>query len=200
MGKHKNGHTYLRPDKDFFPTPSWVTEALAEHIDLRGTTVWECAAGDGRMAEALKACGAARVFCSDIMERGGYPLDRVLVFISDEAGFDVDYIITNPAWGEGNKLAELFIEFGLRRLKRGTLALLLPVDFDSAKTRYHLFAGEPRFMGKVSLLRRPVWFVEPGKKPIPKDNMAWFLWSAIPVAPPTIRYAPRPSNRRHENV
>ena len=48
MGKHENG--YVRVDKDFYPTPAWVVEALAEHVDLRGRTVWEPACGDGRLS------------------------------------------------------------------------------------------------------------------------------------------------------
>jgi hypothetical protein len=56
VGKHETG--FARIERDFYPTPSWVVEALVEHIDLAGLRIWECAAGDGRMAEALKAAGA----------------------------------------------------------------------------------------------------------------------------------------------
>src|SRR2546430_1643295 len=56
MGKHERG--YARVDKDLYPTPSWVVDALAEHIDLIDRVVWECATGAGQMAEALKAVGA----------------------------------------------------------------------------------------------------------------------------------------------
>ena len=63
MGKHENG--YARVARDFYPTPSWVVDALAEHVELRGRRIWEPAAGDGRMARTLALHGA-RVFSSDI--------------------------------------------------------------------------------------------------------------------------------------
>src|SRR5215469_11417907 len=68
MGKHETG--YARVERDLYPTPHWVVSALAEHIDLRGLTVWEPACGDGRMAEALRLQGCARVYTSDIVDRG----------------------------------------------------------------------------------------------------------------------------------
>ena len=69
MGKHEAG--YARVERDFYPTRErWVTEALLAHLDLAGLTVWEPATGEGDMAEVLKTSGAARVYCSDIMDRG----------------------------------------------------------------------------------------------------------------------------------
>jgi hypothetical protein len=37
MGKHETG--YARQDRDFYPTPAWPIEALAEQVDLRGNLV-----------------------------------------------------------------------------------------------------------------------------------------------------------------
>jgi hypothetical protein len=56
MGKHEPG--YVRQDRDFYPTPAWPIEALAEQVDLRGKRILECACGDGRMARALEAACA----------------------------------------------------------------------------------------------------------------------------------------------
>jgi hypothetical protein len=58
MGKHETG--YARVEPDLYPTPPWVVAALAEHVDLRGLTVWEPACGDGRMVEVLRQQGCAR--------------------------------------------------------------------------------------------------------------------------------------------
>ena len=44
-------------------------------------TVWEPACGDGRMVEALRAAGCARVYTSDIVDHGGGQ-DDVLDFLS----------------------------------------------------------------------------------------------------------------------
>jgi hypothetical protein len=159
MGKHERG--FERVDKDLYPTPAWVVAALAEYLDLDGKVIWECATGTGKMAEALKAAGAA-VYCSDIVHRD-YPLNGVFDFTTEENPPTlppiVDLIVTNPAYGQGNRLAIKFIDAGLRRIaNRGTLALLLPVDFDSAKTRSHLFRDDQYFTGKLVLTRRIVWF------------------------------------------
>ena len=69
MGKHETG--YARVERDLYPTPAWVIAALAEHLELRGLTVWEPACGDGRMVEALRAAGSAHVYGSDVIDRRG---------------------------------------------------------------------------------------------------------------------------------
>src|SRR5215471_19936339 len=68
MGKHETG--YARVERDLYPTPAWVIDALAEHVALHGLTVWECACGDGRMAEALRSAGCAGVYATDIVASG----------------------------------------------------------------------------------------------------------------------------------
>jgi hypothetical protein len=46
MAKHEAG--YARVERDFYPTPPWVvSDALAEHVDLRGLIVWEVEHRDG---------------------------------------------------------------------------------------------------------------------------------------------------------
>src|SRR5262249_14043429 len=178
MGKHESG--YARVKEDCYPTPAWVvTDALAEHVDLRGLDAWEFACGDGRMAAALRQAGCARVHTSDIVDRGNGQ-DEVLDFLSvqEPKRSRFDLLVTNPPFGQGGKLATAFIEVGLRRIRQrgGLLALLLPVDFDSAKTRARYF-GAPDFVAKIVLLRRIVWFQRnDGILEAPKENHAWYLW------------------------
>ena len=193
MGKHETG--YARVERDLYPTPSWVIAALAEHVDLRGLTVWEPACGDGRMVEALRAVGCARVYATDIVDRGGQ--DEVLDFLSVQIPklADFNLIATNPPFGQGGRLATAFIEAGLRRLPMGgALALLLPCDFDSAKTRARHFGDRLHFVGKIVLTRRVVWFQRSdGIREAPKENSAWFLWQRSPLRfrrSPVILYAP----------
>jgi predicted RNA methylase len=193
MGKHEVG--YERIDKDLYPTPSWVIDALAEHVDLAGKVIWEPATGTGSMAEALKAAGTRRVYRSDVVERD-YPLDEVLYFLSGRIPTkisDFDLIVTNSPYGPRNTLAEKFIEIGLRHINShgGALALLLPTDFDSAKSRHRLFRDCSAFVARISLTRRIVWFEGPNAAP--KENHAWHVWSR-PVLrvrqPPIVLYAP----------
>jgi hypothetical protein len=195
MGKHENG--YERVERDHYPTPAWVIDALAEHVDVGGKTIWECAAGGGHMVEALKAAGAAKVWATDVASYG-YPLDEILDFVTGPPpNLRFDMIITNPPWGAGGKLAVKFIESGLLRIARGgALALLLSADFDSATLRPRLFRDCNHFLGKVVLTRRIVWLKRAdGKREQPKENAAWYLW-AKPVLrtrlTPVVLYAPAP--------
>ncbi len=186
MGKHEAG--YLRIDKDFYPTPAWPVWALAGHIRLAGKFVWEPAAGAGHMAETLKAIGAS-VYCTDIEYRG-YDLSAVADFLTVKPPADIHGIITNPPWS----LARQFIERGLIHIADGKLlALLLPADFESAKTRQHLFGGCPYFAAKIVLTRRIMWFEAPaGERKSPKENSAWYVWLGEPRSrPPIILYAPK---------
>jgi hypothetical protein len=196
MGKHETG--YARVERDLYPTPPWVTAALAEHIDLRGLTVWEPACGDGHMVAALRAAGCTHLYASDIVDRGAEQ-DEVLDFLSahmPKLQRPPDLICTNPPFGQSGRLAVAFIEAGLSRIRQhwGLLALLFPCDFDSAKTRARYFGDSPDFVGKVVLTKRIVWFARSdGIREAPKENSAWFLWARSPLRvrrPPIILYAP----------
>ncbi len=190
MGKHG---TYPRVDGDHCPTPDWVVAALAEHVDLAGKVIWEPTAGDGCMAEALKAAGAS-VFCSDNVDRG-YPLGAALNFTSAlKAPIYFDGIVTNPAYGHGGRIAERFIAAGLRHTAGGGfLALLLAADFDSAKTRPRFCRDCPLFAAKIVLTRRITWFSYPDPdRERPKENHSWCVWRHSTLwSTPLILYAPR---------
>jgi len=180
MGKHETGYT--RIPRDLYPTPAWVIAALAEHIDFQNLTVWECACGDGRMSEALKLAGCSRVYSTDIFDYGYAGQDEIFDFLSGEPKLPglPDGIVTNPPFGKRGKLAEAFIEAGLRRIASygGFLALLLPHEFDCAKSRRRFFGDCPDLVGKITLRKRVKWFEHPGKpKRSPKENSAWFLWA-----------------------
>jgi len=204
MGKHETG--YARVERDLYPTPSWVIAALAEHLDLCGLTVWEPACGDGRMFEPLVRAGCKCVFATDIVDHGSSQ-DDVLDFLSGETPppllAPIDLICTNPPFGQGGSLALAFIEVALRHITKppprvisnhACLALLLPADFDSAKTRARYFGDCPNFIAKIVLRRRIVWFARSdGVREAPKENHGWFLWQRSPLRvrrPPVILYAP----------
>jgi hypothetical protein len=178
MGKHEVG--YARAERDLYPTiQSFVVDALAHRLDLRGARIWEPASGNGDMARDLRRHGAV-VHATDNVDRGASQ-DEILDFLSDrEPRFtDLTYIITNPPGGSRNATAVKFVERGLAYVaRRGvTLALLLPSDFDSGRTRRHLFADCPHFAAAIVLTRRIVWFERrDGKRPAPKENHRWFVW------------------------
>jgi hypothetical protein len=194
MGKHE--HSYKRISRDLYETPLWPTKkALLEHIDVRGLRILEPACGTGHMSDVLKDAGAI-VYSIDVEDYGYAGLDTLVDFTSyNPTAFHFDGLISNPPLGSRGKLAEAFIAKGLSLLGgAGFMAYLLPADFDSAKTRRHLFGDCPRFAGKIVLRKRIKWvgFDGPGSRS-PKENHGWFVWGAIgPFAPgaPIIRYAP----------
>jgi hypothetical protein len=188
-----------------YPSPPWVIDALCEVIDLKGKTIWEPACGTGKMAEAIKLRGAI-VHATDIhlYARAVQKFDlRRLDFLNGGTPpRRYDGIVTNPPYGERGKLAEAFIETGLRRIAEhgGFLALLLPADFDHAKSRARFFL-DPRYCGLIKLTKRVKWF--PNGKHGPKDNHCWHIWSQTLIGDrqsPRVWYAPRVDLRSQPTV
>lgn len=204
---------YERKARDAYMTPHWVTEALIADLEARGIlpvakrdagypnkgyplAIWEPAAGTGQMADALARAGY-EVFCSDIQPEPGIGIahdftKRELPLLMPEIGA----IITNPPYKI--KAAEAFVANALDIMcgRSGVVAMLLPVDWDSAKTRSKFFNECPAWRHKIVLLDRIHWFdpepVKKGekKKAGPSANHAWYVWSwAPPYNQPTIGYA-----------
>ena len=58
-----------RDDIDLWPTPPCLTAALVEHVlPRRPGLIWECAAGDGHLVDALRRDGRV-VIASDIVRQ-----------------------------------------------------------------------------------------------------------------------------------
>lgn len=202
MSQRQSG--YERKALDFYATPAWVTESMLGFIQTRPGSIWEPAAGNGQMVRILT--------------------ERFLVLATDVAG-GVDFlaaktlpdpsirgICTNPPYKDG----AAFCEQALRLTKPfgGFVAMLLRVDFDSGRTRAHLFADCPAWSRKIVLTQRIKWFDGPvpcrpcgasGKvdgqkcRPCkgagqvehsPSENHAWFLWDWSHAGPAVISYAP----------
>jgi hypothetical protein len=56
---------YARQERDFYPTPAWVMEALLRRVPLPNG-IWESCCGDGAMAQVLESHGH-RVVGTDLM-------------------------------------------------------------------------------------------------------------------------------------
>lgn len=179
--------TYERKERDSYPTPPWVTKALVPHLRQPLQDVWEPACGSGAMVDALHEAGGFCVTASDIHETRQ---DFLQMGIPKSWGESIGAIITNPPY----TLAQEFCEHALRLMEPvgGQVAMLLRVDFDSAKTRSHLFRDCPAWSKKVVLTKRIVWFVEDDGKPksSPSENHALYIWDWKHEGPPTLAYAP----------
>jgi hypothetical protein len=155
---------YARRANEDYPTPPWVTAVIARHLLPRAVHIWEPAAGHGALAQALTDDWRFRVSATgdDFFGHSSLP---------DPC---VDAIVTNPPYGADgrNLIACAFIRHALKFDVR-TVAMLLRIDFDSAKTRVDIFRDCPTFAGKIVLLDRVKWFDGPSA---PSDNHAWFIW------------------------
>ena len=164
---------YDRVADDRYETPEHITATIIPYLSRRALRIWEPAhAPADKLGNALRAAGfRVRSTAGDFLRCQALP--------------DDDALVTNPPYGKQGKIAEAFIRHALE-LKLPHVAMLLPVDFDSALTRMPLFADCPSFAGKIVLLRRIKWF--PGDSG-PSTNHAWFLWDRAHRVVPLIRYA-----------
>jgi hypothetical protein len=141
LGQRFSG--YDRKDRDAYQTPSWVTATIVPHLRALGvTTVWDPACGDGLIVKAFRDHGFDAVG-TDIAAGNDF-LNGCI------APTTYDALVTNPPYGSGGRIAQQFIDQALEftRPKKGAVAMLLKVDFDSGKTRRHLFAACRAFVGR----------------------------------------------------
>jgi hypothetical protein len=181
MSQRKSGYQRQPDDQS-----RWAALALLPYLPRKHCAyVWDPAAtgrGSSQIADALVAAGCEAVATrDDFLATTRLPHDRINV------------IVCNPPWGVGGRLACQFIAHAIALVPH--VAMLLRIDFDSAKTRTHLFRDHQDFAGKVILLDRIVWFEREGA-PGPSENHCWFLWDRRHRGrSPTIRYATNPERK-----
>jgi hypothetical protein len=171
----QRGSGYERKSLDQYETPAWVTLALIPHLPVLGGTVWEPAAGSGKMVTVLRQAGF------DVL---GTDIAAGTDFLRSSPRDGVSAIITNPPYAAARE----FIEHALRFDSVRITAVLLRTDYDHAATRAHLFAGCPAFAKKIVLTKRIRWIE--GSTGSPSFNHAWFLWDGAHRGPPKLAYEP----------
>jgi hypothetical protein len=167
---------YTRQADDVYETPGWVTRTIVPYLlQQHCDEIWDPANGpESKIARVLREDGFRTIVTNDNFLEKTLPHDAV------------DAIVTNPPYGAGGRLACRFIEHALELAP--VVAMLLRVDFDSGRTRTHLFRDCLTFAHKIVLLDRIVWFEREGA-PGPSDNHAWYVWNRRHNGPPTIGYA-----------
>ena len=151
---------------DFFPTPAWATRALIDSERFEGE-IWECACGDGSMAQVLKDAGL-EVFASDLYPRG-YGQTGIDFLASERR---TDNIVTNPPFN----CAEGFVAQGLK-LARRKFALLLRLAFlEGANRADTIFLKQPP--ARVWVFSERITFYMKGaeKSGGGTTAYAWFVW------------------------
>lgn len=171
---------YERKDRDLYETPEWVTQALIPFLPDGGLKIWEPACGSGNIVRVLADNGYS-VHATDAVDGED--------FFKLENDYDCGGIVTNPPYSDSARFIRHAID--VMMFRGGFVAMLLPVDYDSAKSRRSLFAECPIFSTKVTLLKRIVWFERmDGKKAQPSENHAWFIWQWGHSGPPVLGWAP----------
>lgn len=91
---------------DYFPTPPWAVRALAHYVmpevgfvGKRFGVAWEPACGEGHIAEVL-AEYADDILASDVFDYGYGQVQDFLSYNGDAEKTGVDWIITNPPFGD----------------------------------------------------------------------------------------------------
>jgi hypothetical protein len=175
MSQRSSG--YAREPLDRYETPAWVTDALVPHINKLVHRIWEPASGSGAMADALREAGF-HVHATDIESGTDFLAAAKLPEL-------IQAVVTNPPYGQACESIEHALD--LTKPVSGAVAMLLRIDYDSARTRRHLFAEHDTFAKKLVLTRRIRWFAE--SMGSPSFNHAWFIWDWQHAGPPTVAYA-----------
>jgi hypothetical protein len=164
---------YERQDRDFYPTPAWVTAALLRRIRLPNG-IWEPCCGDGAMARVLEAHGH-RVVGTDLVDRGHGEAGRD--FLAEPRLPDgVTAIVTNPPYGR--RLFE-FVDHALEltRPVGGMVAMLVNLQWPAGAENSRRLCI-PAFDAWVILRNRIAWFPGDDGRPAtqPQENHGWLVW------------------------
>ena len=154
------GDKNKRRKLDFYPTPPDATHVLMQFLNLDPCKVWECACGNGAMAEVIKEYNHS-VISTDISatEYGVSGVD----FLNEYRTCDA--IITNPPFNISH-------EFILHATKQaGIVAMLLKSQYWHAKKRIKLFTtNQPSYVLPLT------WRPDFGGGGAPTMDVLWTVW------------------------
>jgi len=129
-----------RQKEDFYATSPQALKIFLEKLKednlILNKKIWECACGQGHLSKFLENEGY-KVLSTDLIDRdfGQGGID----FLNNNRDWNGD-ILTNPPF----KLAEKFVEQGIKKLKIGNkLFLFLKIQFLEGQKRKKLFKKYP---------------------------------------------------------
>jgi hypothetical protein len=179
--------TPKRADRDFWPTPGELQVALIRFVLplLPEGPIWECAAGDGVLADALIQAGR-EVILSDIDPQRSGILRRD--FLKDEppAGTCGSILITNPPFV--TEVFDAFCDRALALLDAGHVkAVVLLFRADKANTQERIEVLN-RAAFELSITARTKWLPgSGGEEKSPRWWFVWMVWLAGQDGPPVHR-------------
>lgn len=176
MSQRKSG--YIRRASDSYHTPIWPTQLVLRAEGFGpGVGVYDPCCGAGHILRAAMSLGCPAAG-ADIL--GGLYAKRN--FLEDsEIPFGWD-VVSNPPFGIAVQIIEHAL--ALTREFLGKVVMLLRVDFDSGKTRRHIFEDHPAFVCEYKLTSRIRWANLEQKDDGPSQNHSWFVWDWANPRPP----------------
>jgi hypothetical protein len=187
---HISGHE--RSGRDFYATPSRVTEALLRHVRFRGP-IWEPCCGDGAMSKVLSAHGH-EVVSSDIVDRG-FGTAGVDFLACQQVPGNCRSIVTNPPYGDtGSHIGQAkspaamlgFLQHAMRLTEtvQGQLALLVRLQWIAGKRAAEMMSAGP-FSAVIVLTKRIQWFDMGEQTNTAQHHHAWVVFDhAHPAGQP----------------
>lgn len=152
---------YVPQGFDACQTPAYAIDPLLPYLD-RSWTIWEPAAGEGLLVDALSDSNFEMIIGSDILTGSN--------FFEFEPDQEWDCIVTNPPFSLKYRWMERCYQLGK------PFALLLPVETLGAKTAQEMFREhgiEVIFMDKRINFKMPNKGWDGGGAQFP---VAWFTW------------------------
>jgi len=189
---------YEREGRDFYATPSWVTEALLQHVQFRGP-VWEPCCGDGAMSSVLAHRGYD-VVSTDITDRG-FGTPGIDFLGCDAVPGGCRSIVTNPPYGDtgsqaGQSRSSVAMLGFLRHAMmltasvEGQLALLVRLQWIAGRRAADVLSAGP-FSAVIMLTQRIRWFDMGERTNHGQHHHAWVVFDHAhpPGEPPAMLYA-----------
>lgn len=152
-----------RRDRDFYPTPFWVTRPLLEHIEPFGVILEPCC-GDGAIARQLERFG--RVIATDIEPHNS--CSAVCDFEEAIHTYKPDWVITNPPFSAQWRYLEaaIAVDYGAVLLRATALV-------PGKRSRFPLSALARR-VSNIIFIGPPPSFTGDGKTDF--TGVVWVVW------------------------
>lgn len=158
-----------RRASDYYPTPEDATQALIDYLRIpKSRVIWECACGEGFMAEVFKSNGY-QVISTDL---NSYGYEDVTENFLESKGKECDWIITNPPFSLAEQFIRKCIEF------HKPFAMLLKSQYWHSKKRLPLFRQHPPAFVLPLTWRPDFEFGLRGGSPT--MDCIWTVWGAEP--------------------
>lgn len=178
-----SNHTdHDRAENDYYATDPKAAELLLE-VEPELNNIWECACGEGHLAEVFKKYDKLAV-ATDLVYRG-YGNHKSVDFLAQTEAYQGD-IATNPPY----KFAQQFVEQALKLIKEGQkVCMFLKLTFLEGKARKELFKKHPP--KKVYVCSGRIKCALNGDFDATGQSAAcyaWFIWEKGFQGKPTIEW------------